>query len=249
MSKIPKITSLLFLCNMLRKKWAMQLIFYMQISMKGCYKLILRYFYGYGQAFAKFPKKQICNVFTISLKKLEIKLTFLIQINIPNSFLTVEINILGLKVFYSVRGMIMKTWRLWWWKWSGILKVLKIISLQCLCNISKKKLWMGFSTSDVSYRLLMKVARHVQSTKIGRLLTTNFSNILRKSISTAFVLYCGEKHSDTLLGCIHVCRYLFLGGCGQKWAWPFRSSSSQIYCISRQWIDKMNWYFCMLTQI
>ena len=30
MSKLPKITSLLFLYNMLRKKWVMQLIFYMK---------------------------------------------------------------------------------------------------------------------------------------------------------------------------------------------------------------------------
>ena len=41
----------------------------------------------------------------------------------------------------------------------------------------------------------------------------NFRNILRKSIATAFVFYCDAKHSDTLLGSSHVCRYLFLGGC------------------------------------
>ena len=105
----------------------------------------------------------------------------------------------------------MKTWRTWWWEWSSILKVLKVTSLQCLYNISKKKLWMEFSIFDVSYRFLMKVARHVQSTKKGSLL--NFSNILRKSIATAFVFYCDAKHSDTLLGSSHVCRYLFLGGC------------------------------------
>ena len=66
----------------------------------------------------------------------------------------------------------------------------------------------------LSYQFLMKVARHVQSTKKGSLL--NFSNILRKRIATAFVFYCDAKHSDTLLGSSHVCRYLFLGGCGQK---------------------------------
>ena len=85
MSKLPKITNLLFLYNMLRKKWVMQLIFYMQISMKVRYKLILRFFDGYGQAFPKFPKKQVYNVFTISLQKLEMKLTFLMQINIKSS--------------------------------------------------------------------------------------------------------------------------------------------------------------------
>ena len=59
--------------------------FYMKISMKACYKLILRFFDEYGQVFPKFPKKQVCNVFTISLKKLEMKLTFLMQINIKVS--------------------------------------------------------------------------------------------------------------------------------------------------------------------
>ena len=55
MPRLPKTTSLLFLYSMLRKKWVMQLIFYMQISMTACYKLILWFFDGYGQAFPKFP--------------------------------------------------------------------------------------------------------------------------------------------------------------------------------------------------
>ena len=75
---------------------------------------------------------------------------------------------------------------------------------------------MEFWIFDVSYRFLMKVARHVQSTKKGSLL--NFSNILRKSIATASVFYCDAKHSDTLLLSIHVSCYLFLNGCDQKWA-------------------------------
>ena len=40
----------------LRKKWVTQLIFYMQISMKTCYNLTLRFFDGYDQAFPKFSK-------------------------------------------------------------------------------------------------------------------------------------------------------------------------------------------------
>ena len=83
MLKLPKITSLLFLYNMLTKKWVKQLIFYMQISTKTCYILILRFFYGYGQTFPIFPKKQVCNVFTMSLKKLEVNI--LMQINIKVS--------------------------------------------------------------------------------------------------------------------------------------------------------------------
>ena len=40
-SKLPKITSLLFPCNVLKQPWVMKLIFYMQASMKAFYKLIL----------------------------------------------------------------------------------------------------------------------------------------------------------------------------------------------------------------
>ena len=36
MPKLSKIISLLFLYSMLRKKWVMQLIFYMQVSMRAC---------------------------------------------------------------------------------------------------------------------------------------------------------------------------------------------------------------------
>ena len=38
--KLPKITSLLFLCNILRKKWVMKLISCMLTSIKTCYKLL-----------------------------------------------------------------------------------------------------------------------------------------------------------------------------------------------------------------
>ena len=56
--------------------------------------------------------------------------------------------------------------KIFWWVWSSLTEVPKKTSLQCLYNISaKKKLWMEFSIFDVSYRFLMKVARHVQSTQ------------------------------------------------------------------------------------
>ena len=138
MSQLPKVTSLLFFYNMLRKKWVIQLIFYMQISMKACYKLILRFFYGYGQAFPKFVKEQLCNVFTISLKVGD-EVGFF-HANKHQSFLTVDFNTLGIKFFYNMTGMIMKSWRTWSWEWSSILKVLEVTSLQCLYNISRKKL-------------------------------------------------------------------------------------------------------------
>ena len=58
----------------------------------------------------------------------------------------------------------------------------------------------------------MEVARHVQSTQDRK---------LKKCVATAVVFYCDPKHSDTLQGYSHVCCYLFLGGYGQKWVWPF----------------------------
>ena len=137
------------------------------------------------------------------------------------NFLTVDFNTFGIRVFFNVTDMIMKTWRTWLWEWSSIFKALKVTSSQCLCNISKKKLWIEFSIFDVSYQFLMKVDRHVQSTKKGSLL--NFNNILRKGIATAFLFYCDIKDSYTLLCSSHICCYLFLGSCGQKWAWSFRS--------------------------
>ena len=39
----------------------------------------------------------------------------------------------------------------------------------------------------------------------------------KKNYCNCFVFYCDPKHSDTLLSSSHVCYYLFLGGCGQKW--------------------------------
>ena len=155
-----------------------------------------------------------------SLTKVPKRASLLCLYNIPKNvrdevdFFDVDKHQSFLTVDFKV---IKKTWRAWWWEWSSILKVLKVISLQCLHNISaKKKLWMEFSIFDVSYRFLMKVARvpKYQSTKKDSLL--NFSNILRKSIATTFVFYCDAKYPDTVLGSRHVCCCLYLGGCGQK---------------------------------
>ena len=203
-------------------------------------------FWWVWSSISQVPKKASLQCLYYTHKKVRDEVNFFDE-DKHQSFLTVDFNTFGNKVFYNVTGMIMKTWRTWWWEWSSILKVLKVTSLQYLYNISKKKLWIEFSIFDVSSRFLMKVARHVQSTEKGGLL--NFSNILRKSIATAFVFYCDAKHSDTLLASSHVCYYLFLGGCCQKWAWSFRSWNFEICCISRESVDKMNWFFCMLIQI
>ena len=76
--------------------------------MKACYKLILRCFEGYGQAFPKFSKYQVCNAFTISLNKVRNEVHFF-DLDKHQSFLPVDLNTLGIKVFCKVIGMIMKT--------------------------------------------------------------------------------------------------------------------------------------------
>ena len=150
-------------------------------------------------------------------------------------------------------GMIMKMWRAWWWAWSSILKVLKVTSLQCLYNISKKKLWMEFilefikiKTSTSWYRFLMKT-RHDQSTEKKKFV--RFLQYIKKKYRICICVLFNVKHSDTWWGSSHDCCYLFLGGSGEKLALSFRSWSSEIWSISREWIDKMSWFFFMLIQI
>ena len=67
MHKLPKMTSLLFLCNILRKKWVMKLIFCMQMSMKACYKLILWFWWGWP-SIPKVPKITSLNKFAMFLQ-------------------------------------------------------------------------------------------------------------------------------------------------------------------------------------
>ena len=94
---LPKITSLLLLYNNLRKKWV---IFCMQISMKASFRLIL-WFWWKWSSIPKVPKRASLQCLrNISKNKLEMKMTFCMQIDI--SFLQVDFNALGIKVFYQV---------------------------------------------------------------------------------------------------------------------------------------------------
>ena len=76
MSKLHKITSLLFFCDVVRKN-----VDFLHTDNMKVYENFLQMgtmiFSGDGQAFPKFPKHQVYNVFTISQKKkLEMKLIF-----------------------------------------------------------------------------------------------------------------------------------------------------------------------------
>ena len=85
MPKLPKITSSLFLCNILRKKWVMKLIFCMQISMKACYKLILWFWWGWSSIPKVLKIASLQCLYNISKKKIEMKLIFCMRINIKAS--------------------------------------------------------------------------------------------------------------------------------------------------------------------
>ena len=72
------------------------------------YKSILRSFDGCVQGFPKFPKKTSLQCFRNILKKARDEADFF-DADKYQSFLTVDFNTLGIKVFYNVIGMIMKT--------------------------------------------------------------------------------------------------------------------------------------------
>ena len=100
MAKLPKKTSLLFLCNTLRKKWVMKLIFCIQTNME----IATNWYYGFNwdsQAFPKFPKWQGYNVFTISQKR-SYRWCWFLNVDKYQSFLQVDFNTLGIKDSYKL---------------------------------------------------------------------------------------------------------------------------------------------------
>ena len=101
MPKLPKITSLLFLCNILRKKWVMKSIFCMQMSKKVSCKLILWFLMG----MMKNSQSSQNSKFAISLqylkKEVRDEVDFL-HADKHQSFLQVDFNTLGINVPYRV---------------------------------------------------------------------------------------------------------------------------------------------------
>ena len=121
--KLPKITSLLFVCNILRKKWVMKLIFCMQISMKACYILILWFWWERSSIFKIFKVTSLQYLYNISKKKSGMEFIFCMQINVKVS----------------------TSWHYrFWWKWPDMSKVPKIGSWWCFSNISEKSVVTAF---------------------------------------------------------------------------------------------------------
>ena len=107
MPKLPKITSLLFLCNIFKKIewWSCT-----QISMKDYYKLIVWFWWGWS-SIPKVPKiLSLQCLYNISEKKLKMKLIFCMQKNEVDflhaekhqSVLKFYFNTLGIKVSYKI---------------------------------------------------------------------------------------------------------------------------------------------------
>ena len=144
MPNLHKITSLLFLCNIFRKKWVIKLIFLqMQISMKVSYKLILWFLmqlvkHSQSSQNSKFPmplqyiKKEVRN-----------EVYFLLA-DKNQSLLQFDFNTLGIKVSCKVILSLLK----------GMIKHSQsnrfAISLQCL----KKEVRDGvhFLDADIHQR-------------------------------------------------------------------------------------------------
>ena len=133
MPKLPKITSLLCLCIILRKNWVMKLIFCMQISMKASYKMIIWFWWGWS-SIPKVPKIASLQYLYKYLKKEVEDEVDILLVDKHQSFLKFYFNNLGIEISYKVDIVMI----------SGNDQAFSnyLISLQYLYNISKKKLWM-----------------------------------------------------------------------------------------------------------
>ena len=109
MRKSPKITSLIFLWNILRKKWVMQLIFWKQISIKVSYELI-PWFWWWIIKHSKSSQNSKFTIFLQYLKKAVKDETDFLHSDKHPSFPQVDFSTLGIKFSYKV---ILS----YWWAW------------------------------------------------------------------------------------------------------------------------------------
>ena len=120
MSKLLKIASLLFLCNMLRKKWCDAFNFLHAYKHESLLQIDTKIFWWLWSNSPKVPKKQSLQcLILLSLnnipKNVRDEVDFF-DADKHQSFLTDDFNTLGIKFFYNVTGMIMKMLRSWRWE-------------------------------------------------------------------------------------------------------------------------------------
>ena len=95
------IISLVFLCNNLRKKWVMKLIFYFQISIKVSYKLILWFLMGIAKHSQNSKNSKLVTSLQYLKKQVRDEVDSL-HADKHQSFLQVDFNTLGIKVSYKL---------------------------------------------------------------------------------------------------------------------------------------------------
>ena len=113
----------------LRKKWVIKLIFCMQVRMKACYKLILWFRWGRSSISKVLKIASLQCLYNTSKKELKMKFVFCMLINIKVSYKL--ISTLWAPKFPT------RWYYHYQWVWTRILKLLKVISLQYLYNISE----------------------------------------------------------------------------------------------------------------
>ena len=104
---MPKITSLLFLCNILRKKWMMKLICCMQVSMKVSCKFILGLLMGMFKHSQSFRNSKSAMSLQYLKKEVRDEVDFL-HAEKGQIFLQVDFNTLSIKVSYGINMGLIK---------------------------------------------------------------------------------------------------------------------------------------------
>ena len=212
MPKSTKITSLLFLCNIVRKNWMIKLIC-MQIGMKACYRLIV-WFWWIWSSIPKVPKIATLQCLrNILKKKLKIfcwEVDFL-HVDKHQSFAKVYFNTLSIKVSNKVDILSLLMGRIK--HHSHITQSNKFaISLQYLKKVVRNEGHWHADKRQSFYKLvlpfLMDVTRHVQITQNRKFVV--FLQYIKKSYRNCFLFFCDAKHSDILWESSQVRCYLFI---------------------------------------
>ena len=126
MPKFPKVTNLLFLCNILRQKWVIKLIFCKQTNIKVDFDTL--------------DIKVSCKVI-LSLLMGMIKHSQITQSNKFAIYLQYLKKNLGMEVIFcmQINIKVSTSWHYqFWWKWPDMSKVFKIGSWYYFCNMIRK---------------------------------------------------------------------------------------------------------------
>ena len=152
MPKVPKITSLQYLCIFSRKRWGINVVFCPKINSSVFYKLVV--------SFLLVTARQAQST---QNSKFKISLQYVLRYEVD--FLCRWASQLSTNSCYHFL-----------WLWRCIPKVLKMISMPCLCNISGKNWAMKLMfcmliNMDILYKVivlfLMGLARHAQITWVS----------------------------------------------------------------------------------